>query len=182
MGKNGTLNDGLNEYQLVKKTVKVENNTVSGSVKRHRVSDQTVFDKMFIEGLLKIHHHEAAHMFIDDLARSGSSVPSVDLTKINVSTGTKGSSVAEKRMIFSNSFRSISEHSDKEDLKLFMRASNSPYDSGYMSISSHMFETVADRFTPILERLASHYNIKPRRDPREIIFSQMYRTVPKKHI
>ena len=106
MGKNGTLNDGLNEYQLVKKSVKVENNTVSGSVKRHRVSDQTVFDKMFIEGLLKIHHHEAAHMFIDDLARSGSSVPSVDLTKINVSTGTKGSSVAEKRMIFSNSFRS----------------------------------------------------------------------------
>ena len=67
-----------------------------------------MFDKMFIEGLIGIGHHEASHSFIDDLARSGTSVPSLDLSKQRFSGKVSGSNHAEKRMIFSSAFRSIS--------------------------------------------------------------------------
>ena len=182
MEKNGILNDGLNEEQSRKRMVRVEDNDANSSVKRQRVSDQTLFDKMFIEGLISVHHHEAAHMFIDELSRSGSSIPSIDLSKINISSGRKGSSAAERRMIFSSSFRSIADSFDEEDIKIFMRVSNSPYDNGGVSNSKEDLEKMSETLSPILEQLAKYYKLKPRKDPREIIFSQMYRTAPKKHI
>lgn len=180
--KTGILNDGLNDEQSSKKKIVIENEDESGKVKRQRVSDQTVFDKMFIEGLIGIGHHEASHNFIDDLARSGTSVPSLDLSKQRFSGKFSGSNHAEKRMIFSSAFRSISEYEEQSDLKVFMRISSDPYHGELVKATGSRLEDLADKFIPILELLCSHYRITPKKDPREILFSQMYRSVPKKHI
>lgn len=180
--KTGTLNDGLNEEQSSKKNVVIESEDQSGKVKRQRVSDQTLFDVMFIDGLIGINHHESSHKFIDDLARSGTSIPSMDLSKQRFSGKISGSSSAEKRMIFSSAFRSISDYPEQSDLKVFMRISSDPYCHDHAEATGCSLEDLADKFIPILDLLSSHYKIPPRKDPREILFSQMYRSVPKKHI
>ena len=63
-----------------------------------------------------------------------------------------------------------------------MRISSDPYHGELVKATGSRLEDLADKFIPILELLCSHYRITPKKDPREILFSQMYRSVPKKHI
>jgi hypothetical protein len=182
MGTNGISNDGLNKEQASKKSVYIESDDLSGKVLRERVADQTVFDKMFLSGLIEIRHHEAAHKFIDDLYRSGSSIQAIDISKIGSPKGKPGVSAAERAMIFSSAYRSISDMPDEDTVKIFMRMANSPYDPSAIKMSDQDLDSLANSFVPVLTRLADHYKIAHKKDPRSVVFNQMYRTVPRKRI
>jgi hypothetical protein len=168
----GTLNDGLNENQLNGRDVSLEDVDQKGMVKRQKINDQTIFDFMFIQGFITMAHHEAVHLFIEDLSQSGTSIKSVDVEAFGSGAfHKKGDAMAERRMIFSDAFRSMHDSADEPDVKLIMTYCNNPYRFNRREADCM---ALADTMQPCLTALAKHYGVISHRDPRSILRSQVY--------
>ena len=168
----GHLNDGLNESQLNKKDVSIEDVDQKGMVKRQRVNDQTIFDYMFINEMIGLDHHEAVHLFINDLSKSGTDIKSADMTSFSgVPFHKKGDALAERRMIFSGAFRRMIESCRESDVKFIMRYCHSPYT---FKANNKSISKLALSMKPCLSALSRYYQVSHHRDPRSILRSQVY--------
>jgi hypothetical protein len=168
----GTYRDGLNNEQLSEKNVSIEDIDQKGLVKRQKVNDQTVFDHMFVCGEIEMSHHEAVHLFIEDLNKSGTSIKSVDVKAFGGSPfHKKGDAIAEKRMIFSDAFRAMIEAADDTDVKSIMAYCHRPYE--FSKKDDHV-AALAKTMRVGLNALAKHYKVHSHRDPRLILRAQVY--------
>ena len=157
-----------------KRNVSQENVDIKGLVKRDRINNQTVFDEMLVKGFIELPQHEAAHLFMEALSISGTSIQSVDIEAFGGSPfHKKGNSISERRMIFSNAYRSMTEANHKEEqIKLVMRYCHNPYE---IVSDVKKLKAIAVAVHLPLRTLAKYYKIDRLRDPRSIIRSQVYR-------
>jgi hypothetical protein len=143
-----------------------------GLVTRKRINNQTIFDQMLILGLITLPEHEAAHLFIEALSLSGTSIPSVDMKAFGGSPfHKKGDSIAEKRMIFSNAYRHMAESVSEDDIRIVMSYCHKPYD---FPLGEQILKPIAASVSSGLSALARHYKIGNTTDPRKIIRNQVY--------
>ena len=135
---------------------------------------KTIFDSMLMHEIIGLAEHEAAHRFMDDLSRSGTSIPSVDLE--NLDSGSprsfreKGDSIADQRMIFSDAYRSMDQAAPEDSIRSVMTLCNSPFNH---SENRKILEEIGSIALPALSALSKHYGCS-KRDPRRILRSQMY--------
>ena len=62
--------------QREKFSLSEESVDIKGCIKKLKVSDQTIFDVLFIEFMIEQPHHEAAVLFMEDVSKSGTCVES----------------------------------------------------------------------------------------------------------
>ena len=98
--------DPLTDEQVRKRMLAVEDVDQKGLVKRHRVLGQTIFDILFIRDLICQGQHEAAHLFMDSMGKSGVYIRSASLdTEVFTPPQDIGSIIGERRMCFSSAYR-----------------------------------------------------------------------------
>ena len=157
----------LTDEQIKKRVVGVENIDYKGLVVRHRVLSQTIFDTLFLKELIDQAQHEACHLFMDSIAKSGANIRSVNLD-VEVFTPHRdvGNIIGERRMAFSSAYRRMVSDVGKDDadltIKYFVDVYN--YPMGYREQSN-----IAIAIRPSLNALVNHYGTLGIRDPRQII-------------
>ena len=159
--------DPLTDEQIRKRATGVEDVDMKGLVKRHRVLDQTLFDLLFLKELIDQSQHEAAHLFMDSIAKSGASVRSANLN-VEVFTPYRdiGNAMGERRMAFSSAYRAMVEDVGPLMADLAMRYSSDPY--RYPAEYDEQ-KRVGVELGSALDSLARHYGTSDIHDPRKLI-------------
>jgi len=166
-GTSTSMTDPLTDEQIKKRAIGVENIDYKGLVVRHRVLEQTLFDMLFLKELIDQAQHEAAHLFMDAIAKSGASVRSANLD-IEVFTPHRdvGNIIGERRMAFSSAYRKMMEIVGEEDARSTLKY----FSDVYKYPSSHERQVaIAERMNEPLSALAVHYGTVDIRDPRVMI-------------
>tara|TARA_R110001583_G_scaffold182357_2_gene340105 strand:- start:8692 stop:9258 length:567 start_codon:yes stop_codon:yes gene_type:complete len=161
--------EGPTDEQIKKKMIVVENVDVRGVVKRHRVYDQTIFDAMFLRGLIKQSHQEASHYYMDAITRSGGSAKGANLDGGPKPAGhAAGGSMAERRMAFSSAYRHIvdkvGEVKANDLTSCFSRVHQIPDDEEMAKLASSL--------EGALDAISDFYGTNGRLDPRDILRRQ----------
>jgi len=163
--------DPLTDEQILKRAIGVEDVDQRGLVKRHRALDQTLFDKMFILELINQTQHEAAHLFMDAISKSGATVRSANLD-VEVFTAHRdvGNMIGERRMAFSSAYRRLVEDCGNEDANRLVG-----FFSGLHSslLDKAKAPGIALWVRPCLNALARFYGCEGIQDARIVL--RMYR-------
>tara|TARA_R110000851_G_scaffold36477_2_gene95102 strand:- start:347 stop:922 length:576 start_codon:yes stop_codon:yes gene_type:complete len=151
---------------------------LKGYVRRLKVTDQNIFDVLFIEYLIEQPQHEAACLFMEDVYKSGACIasPSLDGDQVRQPMGATANRIAEKRMTFSAPYRFMLGKCGEEQSSWVMK---------FIEVA-HVFprtgddrqdyaKQVADLIRSPLIALSKFYGTSGKRDPRRIIASQMMR-------
>jgi len=162
-----TLIDPLTDEQIKKRAIGVEDVDQKGLVKRHRVLEQTIFDMLFLQELIDQGQHEASHLFLDDMSRSGATVHSANLeAEVFTAARDVGNIIGERRMAFSSAYRSVvrscGEESANRMMKYFADIYSYPKDPD-------MRREIASSLSPTLDALAEHYGVSRVEDPRDLV-------------
>lgn len=165
----------MNEEQRDKFTVEQENVDVKGYVSQLKVTDQTIFDLLFIEFLIEQPHHEAVVLFMEDVSRSGMYISSPKLdSEMKGQTGKKAAnSIAERRMTFSSPYRFIVDDCGELRANILMKFINAAHTFPRKRAEKKDFAEVAAKLLmPSLKSLSKFYKTNRYRDPRRILATQ----------
>ena len=170
-------NDPLTDEQIKKRAVGVEDVDIKGLVKRHRVLGQTLFDMLFLKEFIDQAHYEAAHLFIEAMAKSGAVVRSANLdTEIFTPHREVGNIIGERRLAFSSAYRAMVNDVGSEAANLTMRYFANVY--SYPTQNKDQVR-VSRTIKPALNSLARHYGTVGMEDPRVVIRGFIARGIKK---
>lgn len=161
--------------QRSKFSLSPEDIDIKGYVSRLKVTDQNIFDVLFIEYLIEQPHHEAAGLFIDDVSKSGACIasPSMDADIVRQPIRSTAGRMADRIMIFSGAYRYMLSECGEEQASWMMRL----IDIAHVFPRSgedrkNYAEQVCRLVKEPLKALAKHYGTSRKRDPRRVISSQ----------
>jgi hypothetical protein len=162
-----TQSDPLTDEQVRKRIVGIEDVDQRGLVKRHRVLGQTIFDMLLIRELIDQSQHEAVHMFMEALSKSGAVVRSANLeTEVFTPHRDVGNLIGERCMSFSRAYRSVISKCGEGGSVVLM----SCFDELYSYTQSvDKLSRIAELIGPSLDALVIHYGTYRVNDPREIV-------------
>ena len=159
--------DHLTDEQIRKRAVGVEDVDQRGLVKRHRVLEQTLFDMLFLKDLIDQSQHEAAHMMMESISKSGAAIRSANLdTEVFTPHQDVSKMMGERRMAFSSAYRRLVEDVGVDDASRTMRFF---VDIHHYPVEYEEQGAVARFLNDPLRSLASHYGTDGIRDPRSIL-------------
>lgn len=162
-----TTNDPLTDEQIKKRAIGIEDVDINGLVKRHRVLGQTLFDMLFLKEFIDQAQYEAAHLFIDAMAKSGAVIRSANLdTEIFTPHREVGNIIGERRLAFSSAYRAMVKDVGLEMANLTMRYFADVY--SYPTQNKDQVR-VSRTIKTALSSLARHYGTVGIEDPRRII-------------
>jgi hypothetical protein len=159
--------DPLTDEQIRKRVVAVEDVDPGGLVQRHRVLGQTLFDMLFIRELINQSQHEAIHMFMDAMSRSGAVVRSANLdTEVFTPHKDVGNMMGERRMAFSSAYRTMVGDCGEDNSHIIMVC----FDNLYVyPTCPESLARLASSIQPALESLVKHYGKYRIEDARVVI-------------
>jgi len=145
---------------------------IKGLVRRNRVVDQTIFDAMLLMEMIDQSHHEAAHLFLDLLVKSGAMT-----SGINPDPGIRspayaiGNLMGDRRMAFSEPYRKVVSDCGDDDASMMMDI----FGGTIYSYPESMEELggLAKSMTCCLSSLSSYFGTSGVRDPRRVIRRQI---------
>jgi len=165
----------MNKEQREKFSIGYETVDINGYINRLKITDQTIFDLMFIEFLIEQPQHEAVVLFMEDVSRSGMYVssPKLDSDSI-VQSGKKAANhIAERRMSFSSPYRFVVDDCGELRAEILMKFINSAYTFPRSKHEKKDFAEVAAKLLiPSLNSLSKFYKTNTYRDPRRILATQ----------
>ncbi len=165
----------VNDEQRDKFLLTEESVDIKGYIKRVKVSDQTIFDVMFVEFLIEQPLHEASVLFMEDVSKSGMyiSSPSLDSDGVHQPAKKSANHMAERRMAFSNAYRSVVNGCGERRANILMKFIDSAHQFPRKKSERKEFAQVASKLlAPSLKTLSRHYRTDRYRDPRRVIASQ----------
>jgi len=165
----------LNEDQRNKHNLVSESITYSGYVSLFKITDQTIFDVMFIEMLIEQPQHQSSIMFMEDMSRAGGTIPSANLESDgnHAPTHKSANRLAERRMAFSAPYRHILKECGEIASQALLRCIDNAHrlpPKGPQRLS--LAERVAEIVKKPLASAARFYGVDRVRDPRRILASQ----------
>ena len=161
------VTEPLTDEQVRKRAIGVEDVDQNGLVKRHRVLSQTIFDMLFLKEFIDQSQHEAAHLFMDSISKSGASIRSANLdAEIFTPHRDVGNVIGERRMAFSSAYRKMVDAVgyDAANNTIMHFANIYEYPSGNEEQAK-----VAREVGPSLDALARHYGTTVVYDARVLI-------------
>jgi len=173
----------MSEEQRKKFSVKKEYVDYRQVVSRNRIQNQTIYDVLFVRDYIEQAQHEAAILFMEELSHSGANPASVSLDAINhVPAYLVGDRMSERRMAFSDSYRSMVSACGKRSANYMMTTAanvyvfpgaSAPGTSEKRNDQEDFAKRVARLISPPLWALAAHFGTDKKSDPRNIIRRQM---------
>ena len=172
----------MSEEQKKKFSVKKEYVDYRHVVSRNRIENQTIYDVLFVRDHIEQAQHEAAILFMEELSHSGANPASVNLDAINhVPAYLVGDRMSERRMAFSDSYRSMVAACGKRSANYMMTTAANVYVFPVASVPEKIWpreqedfaKRVARLISPPLWALAAHFGTDKKSDPRNIIRRQM---------
>ena len=151
---------------------------LKGYVSRLKVTDQNIFDVLFIEYLIEQSQHEAAGLFMEDVYKSGACIPSpsLDSDQVTQPISAVANRIAEKRMIFSAPYRFMLGKCGEEKTSWMMKLIDAAHIFPRAGKDRQDYaKQVTDLIRSPLIALSKFYGTSSKRDPRRIIASQMMR-------
>jgi hypothetical protein len=101
----------LPKAQLDKRVVEVESIDHKGLTHRTRVMNQTPCDQLYLDEVITSSQHEAAHMLLSALIRSGCSPKSAALETIShTAFADVGNAISSRIMAFSSAYRNLAKN------------------------------------------------------------------------
>ena len=162
--------ESLPDEQLEKKMVAVEDVDVRGTTTRQRVIDQTVFDALFIRGLIDQCHHEASHKFIESYGKSGAYTKGANMDGGPHQTGKDaGNAIAERRMAFSSAYRFAVDKCGEDKASTMIAWMGSVHQ---IPEEDEEIVKLAKSLLPGLDALSDFYSTRGLPDPRRILRRQ----------
>lgn len=161
--------------QREKFSLSEESVDIKGYIKKLKVSDQTIFDVLFIEFMIEQPHHEAAVLFMEDVSKSGIYVssPSLDSDGSHQPARKAANHMAERRMCFSSPYRWVVNDCGERRASVLMKFIDSAHTFPRTKPEKKEFAEVAAKLLlPCLESLSHFYKTNMFRDPRRVIGSQ----------
>ena len=157
--------------QLSKRGFLSEDVDIKGLVKRNRVVDQTIFDAMFLMEMIGQSHHEAAHLFLEDLIRSGATTSGFSLeSSSNSPAYAVANSIADRRMAFSSSYRRVVNDCGEDSASRMMMIYGIVYE---YPTSKKALASIADELLCCLESLSGFFGTRGSLDPRKVVRRQI---------
>ena len=175
-GSTSTLSDVLmNDEQRERFVFGQEAMDYKGIVNTNKIKNQTVYDIMLIHEHISQPEHEAAFVFIDELAQSGASVASSNLEGLSHAPAyTVGGSMSDKRMSFSDAFRHVTSRCGEESADHLMKVTNNLYDfPAKKKDQVPHCEALSLLVREPLVELSKFYGVDKKRDARDILRSQV---------
>jgi len=165
----------LNEEQRNKFSLNSESLTYSGHVSLFKITDQNIFDVMFVEMMIEQPQHQSAILLMEDLSQSGATIPSPSLENDgnHAPTHKSANRLAERRMAFSEPYRHVLKECGEIASQALLRCIDNAHrlpPKGPERLS--LAERVAQIVKKPLESAARFYKIDRMRDPRRILASQ----------
>tara|TARA_R110002012_G_C11482998_1_gene595294 strand:- start:43 stop:579 length:537 start_codon:yes stop_codon:yes gene_type:complete len=161
------LIEPLTDEQVKKRAIGVEDVDQKGLVQRHRVLSQTLFDMLFLKEFIGQGQHEAAHLFMDSIAKSGASIRSANLdTEVFTPHRDVGNIIGERRMAFSSAYRRMIDEVGIDDANYTLKHFADVYN--YPLIDEEQAK-VARKIRPSLNALGRHYGTIDVHDARRLI-------------
>ena len=128
---------------------------------------------LLIRELIDQPQHEAVHMFMDALSRSGAVVRSANLdTEVFTPHKDVGNLIGERRMAFSTAYRSILNDCGEDSAGLVLACFKDLY--SYPS-SMDILSRISSLIAPALDALVIYYGTYRANDPRVIVRSRIKR-------
>ena len=139
-----------------------------GIFRRFRVQDQTIFDALFLSGLIKRPQHEAAHCFSSTLEKSGMYPASLNIDAVvRTPSHCVGDLLGSRWLAFGRAFRFVVKKCGEDQANRLMRE---------MEFAYRWREWGRKRFGPVSEvvqgplwALSDYYGCVERTDPRKLI-------------
>ena len=164
----GVISELLTEEQRKKVSLGEEAIDRKGIFRRFRIEDQTLFDALFIEGLLERPQHEAAHCFSDTLERSGMYPASLNLDPIvHTPSHCVGDLLGSKWLAFSRAFRFVVKRCGDGPADRLMKEMNLSH--RWREWGRKRFPVVKGVVSDPLWALADYYGCREGGDPRRMI-------------
>jgi len=143
-----------------------------GIFRRFRVEDQTLFDALFVAGLLERSQQEAAHCFSAALEKSGVYPASLNLDAVvRTPSHCVGDVLGSRWLAFSRAFRFIVRDCGEEPADHLMRVM--AYTHRWRDFGRKIFPRIVDVVSDPLWSLADYYHCREATDPRKMIRVQM---------
>ena len=159
--------DPLTDEQIKKRAIRVEDVDIRGLVKRHRVLEQTLFDFLFLRELITQPQHEAVHMFMDSITRSGACVRSANLdSEVFTPHRDVGNINGERRMAFSSAYRCMVRECGEEQAIRMARCFDKIYQ---YSQDLDECRALTASLRDAMNALVKHYGTSGVEDPRRIL-------------
>lgn len=165
----------MNSQQREKFSTSEEPVDLNGYVKRLKITDQTIFDVMFIEFLIEQPQHEAAILFMEDVSKSGIyiSSPNLETDGDHQPAGKAANHMAERRMCFSSPYRFVVNECGERRASILMAFVDAAYNFPRLKQDRKDFSDVAAKLLlPSLKSLSKYYKTNRYRDPRRVIGTQ----------
>ena len=145
---------------------------LAGIIQRNRVTDQTIFDVLFIRFLIEQPQHEAAHYYVEALERSGAGVqsPALDGRASVMPAHAVGDQIAQRHMSFSSAYRFMLKRVGEEGAAFCSRVTGNIF---FYRRDAEFLEEVGHRLDKPLWSLAKFYKTAKRRDPRRVLRAQI---------
>jgi hypothetical protein len=157
--------------QLSKRGFVSEDVDIKGLVKRNRVVDQTIFDAMFLMEIIEQSHHEAAHLFLEDLIRSGATTSGFSMEPSSNSPAyAVANSIADRRMAFSSSFRRVVDDCGEDSASRMMVIYGMVYE---YPKSKGALSSIAEELLGCLGSLSRFFGTGSSVDPRRVVRRQI---------
>tara|TARA_Y100000310_G_scaffold336520_1_gene421308 strand:+ start:1838 stop:2368 length:531 start_codon:yes stop_codon:yes gene_type:complete len=169
------ISEMLSPEQRSRASIVVEDVDIKGVIQRHRVENQTIFDEMLLLFYIEQPQHEAAHSFLDVIARSGMMIRSPNLEGCSHTPAyAVGDLMGQRHMAFSSAFRLVVRECGQEPADRLLRVANNVYlYPGSKKEMKAPLRRISKSIYDPLWVLAKHYRTDGRRDPRRILRSQV---------
>ena len=165
----GLISNSLTEEQRRKFRIEEERMDRRGVVRRLRVSDQTIFDALFVAEIIGRPQHEAADCFMETIEKTGcypSSVSEFDATSRTPAYAV-GDALGSRWMAFSRVYRYLETSCGVPDAEYLMKVMPDVY--GWRErIGKKRLSRVGKRVAAPLQALADYYDCSEQ-DPRAVV-------------